>query len=175
MLKIIVASTNPVKINAAQLGFASMFPHEEFEVQGVSAQSGVSDQPVGDEETLAGAVNRVTAAREMGEADYYLSVEGGIEYVNDEVQVFAWIVVSDRTGKTSKGRTGVFLLPKKIVEYLRAGDELGTAVDKVFDEKNSKQKGGSVGILTGNTIDRTAYYHHAIILALVPFKNPELY
>ena len=35
--KVIVASTNPVKIEFAQMGFAQMFLNESFEVQGVSA------------------------------------------------------------------------------------------------------------------------------------------
>jgi len=46
MKKLIVASTNPVKIESAQMGFAQMFPDENFEVQGVSASSEVSEQPM---------------------------------------------------------------------------------------------------------------------------------
>jgi non-canonical (house-cleaning) NTP pyrophosphatase len=34
---------------------------------------------------------------------------------------------------------------------------------------------GAVGILTGDVLTRTTYYEPAIILALIPFKNPELY
>ncbi|MBQ0741266.1 DUF84 family protein, partial [Aquimarina celericrescens] len=37
------------------------------------------------------------------------------------------------------------------------------------------QKSGAVGILTGDIIDRTAYYTEAGILALIPFKNADLY
>jgi inosine/xanthosine triphosphatase len=175
MAKIVVSSTNPVKMNAALLGFQSMFPDETFEIMGVSVPSGVPDQPVGDAQTLEGAQNRVQAARKLGEADYYVGIEGGIAYVGDDVECAAWIVVQDAKGNGGKARTGMFLLPKKIVELLRQGMELGAAADMVFDESNSKQKGGTVGALTGDAIDRTAYYHHAVILALAPFKNPELY
>jgi inosine/xanthosine triphosphatase len=175
MAQILVASKNPVKMNAAKLGFTSMFPETTFEVQGISVPSGVPDQPLGDEQTLLGAMNRVAALSALGEADYYLGIEGGIAIVGEDVQCFAWIVVRDRQGKMSKGRTGMFLLPKRIVDLIHEGYELGVATDMVFDEKNSKQNSGSVGILTDNLIDRTAYYHHAIILALIAFKNPHLF
>jgi non-canonical (house-cleaning) NTP pyrophosphatase len=58
---------------------------------------------------------------------------------------------------------------------IQQGKELGEADDIVFNQSNSKQANGSIGILTGDVIDRTALYAHAVILALVPFKNPELY
>jgi non-canonical (house-cleaning) NTP pyrophosphatase len=47
--------------------------------------------------------------------------------------------------------------------------ELGVADDIVFSRVDSKRTGGSVGLLSGGLIDRTAYYEHAMILALVPF------
>ena len=55
------------------------------------------------------------------------------------------------------------------------GKELGDANDIVFGGNNSKQKNGSVGILTGDIINRTDYYYTALVLALIPFKNPNLY
>jgi non-canonical (house-cleaning) NTP pyrophosphatase len=57
MKKVIVASTNPVKIKTTEMGFAKMFPNETFEVEGVSAESEVSDQPMSEKETLLGATN----------------------------------------------------------------------------------------------------------------------
>ena len=51
------------------------------------------------------------------------------------------------------------------------GMELGVADDKVFGRVDSKREGGSVGLLSGGLIDRTAYYEHAMTLALVPFMD----
>ena len=45
----------------------------------------------------------------------------------------------------------------------------------MFNRSNSKQDVGAVGILTGNVIERVSLYEHAVILALVPFKNQALY
>ena len=49
------------------------------------------------------------------------------------------------------------------------GHELGVADDMVFGRTNSKQGSGTVGVLTGGRIDRTEYYRHACVLALIPF------
>ena len=53
--------------------------------------------------------------------------------------------------------------------------ELGEADDIVFGQSNSKQKSGAVGLLTGDIIDRKSLYEEAVVLALIPFKNEELY
>jgi non-canonical (house-cleaning) NTP pyrophosphatase len=52
---------------------------------------------------------------------------------------------------------------------------LGEADDRVFSRKNSKQSNGAIGILTNDAIDRTELYIPAVIFALIPFKNPDLY
>jgi non-canonical (house-cleaning) NTP pyrophosphatase len=52
---------------------------------------------------------------------------------------------------------------------------LGEADDIVFGRSNSKQDNGAVGLLTDNVIDRAQLYEHAMILALIPFKNELLY
>jgi non-canonical (house-cleaning) NTP pyrophosphatase len=53
--------------------------------------------------------------------------------------------------------------------------ELGDADDEIFGASNSKQQNGAVGLLTENAVTRTTLYEQAVIMALIPFKNPELY
>jgi non-canonical (house-cleaning) NTP pyrophosphatase len=74
-----------------------------------------------------------------------------------------------------KGRTATFFLPHALVVKINEGMELGHATDAVFNETNSKHNQGAVGILTGGVIDRTKYYIDPIVLALIPFKNSNLY
>jgi non-canonical (house-cleaning) NTP pyrophosphatase len=85
------------------------------------------------------------------------------------------VVVKSRDGKIGKGKTGSFFLPPKVAELIGQGKELGDADDIVFGTSNSKQANGAVGILTGDVLTRTTFYEAAVILALIPFKNPELY
>jgi|SRR3989344_1733011 len=176
MKKIIVASKNPVKINATLNGFQKMFPAETFEIDGVSVPSGVGDQPKNDAEIFQGSWNRANNASEavIG-ADFWVGIEGGVEEKDNDTESFAWIIIKGRNGKFGKGRTGTFFLPPKVAELIEQGKELGEADDIVFQRKNSKQENGAVGILTGDVINRTKFYIEAVVLALIPFKNEELY
>lgn len=175
MIEIVVASTNPVKIQAVENGFSKMFPGELFEIGSISVPSGVRDQPRSDAETLQGALNRThNAAALVPDADYWVGVEGGIEDQEGDMAAFAWIVVKSRDF-IGKGRTGTFYLPPAVAELVRQGKELGEADDIVFDRSNSKQENGAVGILTGNVIDRARLYEQGVILALVPCRNSSLF
>ena len=174
-MKVIVASTNPVKIEAARLGFARVFPGETINVRGVAARSGVSDQPSSEEETLRGAHNRAeNAAAEEPDADFWVGIEGGVTTIEGDLATFAWIVIVSDQG-SGKSRTGTFFLPPQVAALVRQGMELGDADDIVFGRENSKQKDGAIGILTENVLDRTRLYEHAVVLALVPFVKRELY
>ncbi len=174
MKTIVVASTNPVKLDSARAGFERMFPQESFQVRGAVVSSGVSDQPMSDAETLQGASNRAENARMSApDADYWVGIEGGCEDLHGALMAFAWIVVLTRT-ESGRGRTGAFCLPQEIAALVRQGVELGEADDRVFGRSNSKQMNGAIGILTGDVIDRVRYYEEAVILALIPFKNPQL-
>tara|TARA_B110000438_G_C15532164_1_gene528911 strand:+ start:152 stop:688 length:537 start_codon:yes stop_codon:yes gene_type:complete len=173
--KVIIASKNPVKINATKLAFEQMFPEKVFQFEGVNVSSDISDQPMSDNETLSGAMNRSNNAKaEYMDADYWIGIEGGVHKKDNEMQVFAWISIQSNEIE-GKARTATFDLPKKIIELIDSGMELGDADDIIFSRKNSKQKNGAVGILTGDLIDREKYYIHAIIMALIPFNNVDLY
>ena len=175
MQKIVVASTNPVKVRATLAGFQAMFPDETFVVETVNVLSGVAAQPFSDAETLQGALQRAEGACAVcPQANYWVGIEGGVEAIDEELGVFAWIVVKSAT-RLGKGKTGTFFLPSIITELVKAGKELGEADDLVFQRTNSKQKDGSIGILTQGIIDRVELYRPAVIFALIPFKKPELY
>jgi len=175
MKKIIIASENPVKIEATKNGFKKMFPDQDFDFTGVSVDSLVSDQPMTDSETYIGASNRVKSAiQNYPKADYYIGIEGGLERTKNEMHAFAWVVI--KKGDTiGKSKTATFYLPRIIMELINQGKELGEADDIVFGLENSKQQNGAVGILTKNVLTRESYYTEAVILALIPFLNDKLY
>lgn len=175
METIVVASQNPVKIQSVRRGFARTFPEDAFAIRTVSVPSGVSHQPRSDQETLQGALTRArNAAEAVPSGDFWMGIEGGVAELGGEMAAFAWIVVLSPT-RTGKSRTGAFFLPPAVANLVRQGKELGEADDIVFDLDNSKQAAGAIGILSGNTVDRTELYEQAVVLALLPFKNPELY
>ncbi len=174
--QIVIASTNPVKLNAAKNAFHLLLPDTTLEWHSLDVFSGVSNQPMSDAETRMGACNRVKAIRDRyPDADYWVGIEGGVDFDGmGEMMAFAWVVI-DNGQHLGKARSGSFYLPPGITDLVREGRELGEADDVVFGQQNSKQKNGAIGLLTNNLIDRSGLYEHALILAFVPFFNPQLY
>ena len=62
---LVVASQNPVKVEATRRGFVSMFPGRAFSLHPVAVPSGVRPQPLSDAETLQGALNRAQHAAQL--------------------------------------------------------------------------------------------------------------
>lgn len=169
-----MASKNPVKMDAVKDAL-SVFLNDEIDLLGVSVESGVSDQPMSDAETLLGAENRVkNAQNQFSNFDFYVGIEGGVEEATSGLMAFAWVVISN--GKqTGKARTTTFMLPPRVAELIHQGYELGDADDMVFSKSNSKQQNGAVGLLTNDAITRKSLYEPAVQLAFISFLNPELY
>jgi inosine/xanthosine triphosphatase len=174
MKKVLICSKNPIKIEACQEAFLDMFSDTNFSFDSISVSSLVSDQPMSQKETYQGAFNRANNARKKEIADFYVGIEGGIEIVGDELECFAWVVILSHD-KMGKARTGSFFLPKKLADLVKKGYELGEATDMIFGSHNAKQKEGAVGFLTGKALTRAKFYKPAIIMALIPFKNNNLY
>ncbi len=167
---VVVASQNPVKQEAVRRAFQRVFSGAAVRVEGVAVPSGVRAQPVGDAETRRGARQRAIHARAaVAEADFWVGLEGGVAWQGEDLFSFAWAAVLRADGVWGEARTAAFALPPRVVAFLQAGLELGEADDRVFGERNSKQKMGAVGLLTAGLIDRTALYEHALVLALIPY------
>lgn len=167
--KVIVASLNPAKINAVKSAFLASFPNQSFEFSGVSVPSGVADQPMSNQETYQGARQRVTNAKQaVADADFYVGLEAGIE---GQV-TFAWMVIESQQQR-GESRSASLMLPPVVLDKLKDANELGDVMDEVFGTENIKQKGGAISLLTHDLLTRSSVYHQALVLALIPFMNPD--
>ena len=174
-MHLVVASTNPVKIEAARRGFEALFPGVLRQCEGIGIPSGVADQPFSEAETLQGAQNRAAGAQAARPAaDYWIGIEGGVAPLEGGLGAFAWIVVRSRT-QQGQARTATFMLPPPVAALLAEGLELGEADDRIFGQANSKQANGAIGLLTHDAIVRETLYRPAVIMALIPFYRPDLY
>lgn len=170
MKTVIVTSENPAKISAVKAAFERAFPDLIFHVKGVFASSGVADQPMSDEETKQGTLNRIQHAKAHHKGDYFVSIEAGFEHGF----TFAWIGI-ENNGQYGQARSASLPLPPKAIEGLMQGRELGDVMDEMFQRQNIKQAGGAIGVLTNHTLTRSAVYEQGIILALIPWIQPELF
>jgi inosine/xanthosine triphosphatase len=173
MLSVVICSENPVKILAAKEAFTSFFENLVFKTINLDKYNSISKQPMSTRETLESAVNRVEIAQNLEKGDFYVSMEGGV--AKDDYGAFlTWYVcVSNISGENSVSGGGRMPLPLKIYDELSQNKEieLGNIMDRIADEKNVKQKGGSTAIFTGNRIQRKDVFKREIIIALVPFTS----
>lgn len=174
IIKIVVGSKNPVKINAAANAMAQLFPEYEIQTRGMDAPSGVPAQPMTDSDTRQGAINRVNYCQQQVEADYYFAMEGGVDCFDFGPATFAYIAIGHKD-QLAIGRSAILPLPMQVYRALKAGEELGQVMDRLFNTVNIKQKGGAIGLLTHGHATRESNYTQAIILAMAPLLNPDIY
>jgi len=166
-ITVAIGSTNPVKVAAAQAILGRAFPEANFVT--VTADSGVPEQPWGEEQTRLGALNRARGALEAAGAGLGVGLEGGLLETEVGLMTCAWCAIIDQRGKVGYGGGVHMLLPPLIAELLRERGELGPAMDRLVNEANTKQKQGAVGILTNGLINRQAAYEQLVAMAAAPF------
>lgn len=176
-MKILVASENPVKIEAVEKAFSNYF--EDLSVVGIKTESNVPHQPI-NSETFVGAQNRaqklfdLNTEKKLG-ADFFVGIEGGIELKHERWFAFGCMCVIDSYGNKSFGTSPHFELPENVTKRLLDREELGDVMDDIMKLENTKQKMGAIGFFTNGVMDRKELYVPGIIAALVPFNHPKMY
>ncbi len=172
-MKISIGSKNPVKIAAVEDGLAETFSGAEFIP--VEVNSGVSTQPIGDEETSRGAINRAKEALKIAGADFGVGLEAGVKETEHGMMGTVWCAIVDKNRKISLGGGLHYHVPVKLAEGIRKGGELGPLTDKLVKRANTKHQEGTIGIVTKGAIDRKRAYESLVRLAVAKHVNPELY
>src|SRR5438270_7613502 len=138
-----LGSTNPAKVAAVRAALARLAPG--CAVVPLGTASGVGHQPFGDEATRAGALERARQALAASGADIAFGLEGGVELqpgggaaAGERVWLLSWVAAVDPRGRTGYASGLRMLLPPSLASGLRAGEELGTLVDRLFGVRDSK-------------------------------------
>jgi len=181
MERVAVGSTNPVKVAATRAvldelgGSLRSVPADEMTVESVPVGSGVSEQPRGREETLAGAENRArnaldTIADDTADTDYGVGIEGGVADLETGpgLWLVMWAAVTDGE-RIERGSGPSLRLPDPVAERVRDGEELGPVLDDRLDTEGLKKDAGAAGVFTGGAIDRESALVHAVAGAFGPF------
>lgn len=171
-MKIFVGSTNPVKINAVVNAASETWP--EVEVRGMKVKSGVDDQPMSDEETRKGAINRAKEAisavlmeNEKNLEVLGVGLEGGV-FVDDQDEMWStvWVAVVDKEENLFVANGARFKVPDLIANPIAQGEEMGPVVAKVVGQADVRSKQGMIGVVTDGFIDRTEEYQGIVKMAL---------
>lgn len=177
-MKFIVASRNPVKINAVAAAVKEKF--SDFLLEGLEVESGVSAQPMSDEETMTGALNRARAVRSLalerkmiGKSEEVLCVglEGGVfnpSFVENKNELWStvWVVVLDKEGNNYFSNGARFPLPDFMSKLLLAGEEMGPSLGKKLNDPDLRKKEGMIGFLTNHLTNRTDEYTNIVKIAV---------
>lgn len=134
-------------------------------VDAVAVDSGVGDQPVGDDESIRGATNR--AERALADRDLGVGLEGGVAEGPDGWYLIMWTAATDGE-ETHLGCGPRLRLPDRITERVQDGEELGPVMDDVIGETGVKRNQGAAGVLTDGIIDRETALLTAVAGALGP-------
>ncbi len=172
-----MGSVNPSKIKGVEAGFRELLGCD-VEVVSVSVDSGVPPQPIGIETIIRGAHNRALKAMEaISGCDYGVGIEAGIFSLDGFVMDVQAAVIIDSQGRKSLGFSPSFPLPRDFGEKLLKGEvrELEVLVDSYYGTENIGEKGGFIRLLTRDVVLREDLTRLAVIMALVPWVNPELY
>jgi inosine/xanthosine triphosphatase len=174
MRRIVVGSTNPVKIGAVRAVLGRVAP--QAVVEGIAVPSSVPDQPWGDEETIRGAATRARGALDAGaaRADLAVGLEGGVvETADGGLRTCAWAAAVSRDGRTAVGGSLAMPLPPAVAALVRDGLELGAAMDRIAGAHDTKRGPGAVGLLTAGLVDRQRAYEMLVTYALAPWLTAD--
>ena len=175
-MKILIGTKNPGKIEGARQAFETYF--ENVEIEGISVESEVSNQPV-NEEIFLGAKNRVKNLKKYAKqnnlkADYYIASEAGItDLLGEWIDINA-VVIEDAEGYQSVGISQGFQIPQKYVQEIKE-TELGKVMDKIFEKEKLGQGKGGISYLTKGQVSRIDLTKSAFLMALINHINGEIW
>jgi inosine/xanthosine triphosphatase len=169
-VRVAVGSGNPNKADAVRRAFAGFPAFDGATFVSMAAPSGVSDQPVGYEETLKGADNRACGA--YNGYHYGVGLESGLVPIQGTetgyMNLTACVIYDGE--RFFRGVGPAFELPPAVCRMVVEGQcELDEAVYRAGLSENERigYAEGLIGILSGGAVTRADYMIPAVTMALV--------
>ena len=184
-IKVSIGSLNPTKIEAVKLAFGKYFNNiSYFEAK---VESRVSNQPIGIEEILKGAKNRAEAAINFISKEndgnsilFGVGIEAGLVEIPltlSNYMDFQFCVILDIKNILTIGSGVAFEYPKSVIERILVEKdlEIGDIMGDLAGNPNLKNETGAISFLSKNLMTRANILTQAVICALLPRINPDLY
>lgn len=164
-VKIKVGSTNPVKVKTTKDTLSRFF---ELELHSDRINE-IPTQPF-NEEIIRSAKKRANVPEGF---DYGIGVESGIITSDNMAFSVEYVVIKDKIGYQSTGHGPGFIIPDNWLNYLGKGVTLRNQVKIIFGDYDEEL--GAVGLLTEGKTSRKECIESAILMAMIPRLNAELY
>ena len=175
-LRVVVGSTNPVKVEAVRSVFGRAFPGRKLEVRGIRVESSVPSEPYG-KDVINGALQRAQSAIDGAEAHLGIGIEAGLfwcEHLQDYMDV-QYCAIVDRGETMTLGHGPGFQYPPPIMSKVKGGKTVGQAMAEISGIIGIGRKQGVVGYLSKGIMVRKGLTETAVIAAMLPRLNPKLY
>ncbi|MBY8981305.1 MAG: inosine/xanthosine triphosphatase [Candidatus Lokiarchaeota archaeon] len=184
-LELCVGSLNPTKIEAVNLAYNKFY--KNYNINYIKTDSKVADQPIEMEAILEGAFNRAKNAlvflkknKKDNSEIYGIGIEAGlakISLANSNYMDFQFCVIMDENEKISLGSGIAFEYPQFVIDriFSEKDNEIGNIMGRLANNINLKNESGAIGFLSKNIINRKDILFQAVICALLPRINEELY
>ncbi len=176
-LRIGIGSSNPSKIEGIERAFRRYgrdFSNPVF--LPVATESRVPDQPLDRRDTVRGALNRATQSLKENDIGVGIEaglMESGIKGVFLDVQ---FCVIIDKAGGKTCGQGIGFQYPASVTGMLTSGKgSAGTVMSELSGITDIGRKNGAIGYLSRGVLSRSHITEDAVIAALLPRINRELY
>ncbi|WP_085523072.1 DUF84 family protein [Tuberibacillus sp. Marseille-P3662] len=168
MTTLAIGTKNPAKVKAVTRYAES----HSMTVHPVNVDSGVSNQPMNDAETLTGATNRAMGARQANGNDFGIGLEGGVMTVGRTMYLCSWGALTDQDDNIVTASGARVTLPETLSTGIQKGYELGDIIDDFAQQKNIKQNEGTIGVLTNNLIKRDHVFFEIVQILFAQYKYP---
>ena len=157
-IDVAIGSTNPIKIQAVK----NVLNHDHIRIVSCLAVSHVRPQPLSDEETKQGAINRAKDCLEKTQASLAIGLEAGIVFLSAECYLCHWGALVDRKQNVYSTNGPLILLPKHYRELLLNGQNLEEIMHHSTGIQKLGAKQGAIGVFTDNRLDREQVLTHMV-------------
>ncbi len=157
-MKVYIGSTNINKVEAVKRVFEPL----SYEVVACDVKSEVSAQPLSDEETLKGALNR---AQNLPKDGKRIGLEAGVTLLNNVLYLTNFGVLIDEFDNCYYAGGTRIPLPEEIKTLILDEKlELSDAMFAYFKMKDIKHQNGAIGYFTCDIVTRVEIFTHIVKL-----------
>ncbi|WP_144510895.1 DUF84 family protein [Bacillus sp. FJAT-22090] len=167
-MKILIGTNNRAKTKAIKAIASIYYPEASFINKEVPSL--VSDQPMSNEETRQGAINRAKQLMEQSDGLFGIGLEGGVQEIGGTMYICNWGALATSNGVVFTATGAGIPLPEEIAVQLREGAELGPVMDVYTSKNDIRQEEGAIGVFTNGLITRSTMFEHIMYLLIGQYE-----
>lgn len=113
----------------------------DYQIFPLEVPSGVSEQPMTDQETRRGSLNRASRAYEKSTGcDFGMGIEAGYHENGKGYDIFCWVTIIDKNGNFFSHKSEHVSLPDFHVNIIKDGKYLGDHVQTYIEQAGTEDE-----------------------------------